>query len=288
MEVRHIQVKGGSLQYTDEGSGRPLVFVQGVWVSRDLWKDTTESLTGTARCIRVDWPLGGHREPFDRDADLSPWAIASMILDMLESLKLDDVVLVGNDTGGAVCQLAITSERPAAARITGLVLTNTDSYENFPPKAFRPVQWLARIFPAAANFLVARMVRGPKGAEQFMRAVCAKPVPGEKAMALLSNFASNRAVRADSLKFLARADARKTTLSAAPRFREFRHPVVLVWGDADQFFPLSDGERLASAFPNARLVRIPGAKTFIPLDAPEALSRELEQLARGHVPGAPT
>ena len=66
MEERHVQVAGGSLRYTDVGSGRPVVVVQGVWVSRDLWNDV----------------------------------VAGMVLDLVERLEPEDVVLVGNDTGG--------------------------------------------------------------------------------------------------------------------------------------------------------------------------------------------
>lgn len=281
MNDKTLKVGGGTLHYRDEGAGPVLVFVQGVWVSRDLWSDTIEALGPNFRCISVDWPLGGHPEPFARGADLSPTGIATLVLDFIEALDLNDVTLVGNDTGAAVCQLVITAEHPAVQRIGRLALTNADSYDNFPPKAFKPVQTMARYVPWIANILIARMAGGETGASNFMSSVCAKPVDPATAVKLLANFAASRGSRVDSLKFLAKADATKTTLPAAAKFGAFNRPVLLVWGEDDVFFPPSDGKRLAEAFPNTKLVPVTECKTFVPLDHPGLLARELNDFING-------
>jgi pimeloyl-ACP methyl ester carboxylesterase len=80
--------------------------------------------------------------------------------------------------------------------------------------------------------------------------------------------------------FIAGADCQTTTLAAARRFADFTHPVTVVWGNGDKVFPLSDGERLAKAFPNASLVRVEGPMTFVPLDAPTALAEALDGLVQ--------
>ena len=67
-----------------------------------------------------------------------------MIDEVLDALGLDDVTLVGNDTGGALCQLLLADD---PSRIGRLVLTNCDAFENFPPKAFVPL-FLAAKQPA--------------------------------------------------------------------------------------------------------------------------------------------
>jgi pimeloyl-ACP methyl ester carboxylesterase len=56
--------------------------------------------------------------------------------------------------------------------------------------------------------------------------------------------------------------------------------VLLVWGDACEFFPPTDAERLAAEFPHATLVTVPGARTWVPVDAPEALADAIAE----HVP----
>jgi len=55
--------------------------------------------------------------------------------------------------------------------------------------------------------------------------------------------------------------------------------VLLVWGAADRFFKISFARRLIQLFPNARLIEVPGGKTFLPFDEPELLAREIASLA---------
>ena len=56
----------------------------------------------------------------DPDADLSPQGIATLTRDFLRALDLSDVTIVGNDTGGAICQLMLGGD---TSRIGAAVLT---------------------------------------------------------------------------------------------------------------------------------------------------------------------
>ena len=62
-------------------------------------------LEGRSAASVPDLPLGSHRDPDDAGADLSPPGLARLLADFSPTLGLDDVTLVGNDTGGAICQL---------------------------------------------------------------------------------------------------------------------------------------------------------------------------------------
>lgn len=59
-----------------------------------------------------------------------------------------------------------------------------------------------------------------------------------------------------------------------------RVPTLLLWGEADQVFPLPTGRRLAERIPGARLVVLPGASHPCYLDRPEEFHRELVAFAR--------
>ena len=112
------------------------LFVHGFLVNATLWDPVAEQLAADgARCILPDWPLGAHRRPVNPDADLSPIAVADAITSLLDALDLHDVVLVGSNTGGGLCQLALRGD---THRIRGLVLTNCDAFEQFPPRFFVP------------------------------------------------------------------------------------------------------------------------------------------------------
>ena len=70
------------------------------------------------------------------DADLSPRGIAALTREFLGALDLSDVTIVGNDTGGAICQLVLGGD---TKRVGAAVLTNCDAFDTFPPKAFAPL-----------------------------------------------------------------------------------------------------------------------------------------------------
>ena len=61
-------------------------------------------------------------------------------------------------------------------------------------------------------------------------------------------------------------------IDAADVIRRFDRPVLLVWGESCDFFPIADAQRLASEFPSAMLRSVPGAKTWVPIDDPGALT----------------
>ena len=94
------------------------------------------------------------------DADLSPPGVARIVADFLEALELEDVTMVGNDSGGAMSQVLATRH---PERLGRLVLTNCDAYENFLPPAFRPMPPRRKLPGAMALLQPARLgaVRSP-------------------------------------------------------------------------------------------------------------------------------
>jgi pimeloyl-ACP methyl ester carboxylesterase len=70
------------------------------------------------------------------------------------------------------------------------------------------------------------------------------------------------------------------TLEAAERFGEFTKPVLLAWAPEDRFFKLRYAERMARAFPDARLELIEDSLTFVPLDQPARTAQLIADFAR--------
>src|SRR5688572_25726708 len=100
-----VHLPQGTIRYREDGTGEPLLFVHGVVVNGSLWRNVAGPLSKDFRCIVPDWPLGSHEVPMAPDADLSPTALAQLVVDFMDALGLEQVTLVGNDTGGAICQL---------------------------------------------------------------------------------------------------------------------------------------------------------------------------------------
>ena len=139
--ARELDLPGGRLRCFEAGKGAPIVFVHGLLVNANLWRKVVAKLSPDFRCIALDLPLGSHTLPMPENADLSVYALAALIADAIEELGLEDVTLVGNDTGGALCQVVVT-RRPE--RIGRLVLTSCDYRDDFPPAMFGYLRFMPR------------------------------------------------------------------------------------------------------------------------------------------------
>jgi pimeloyl-ACP methyl ester carboxylesterase len=282
-----IQLSQGTLRYHDEhtagGGGAAsalptVVLIHGLLVNSTVWGRLVDQLRGDVRCIVPDLPLGSHSVPMNADADLSPLGLASLIAELLEKLDLRDVTLVGNDTGGALCQL-VCAHHPE--RIGSLVLVNCDAFENFPPKAFRPfVKVLGRVPGALAQLEFFGRSRAVREKSMAMMPLTVDPVPDELLKAWISPLRS-RQVRRDLARVL-RGISPSYTVDAAQRLRQFKRPALIAWGLRDKFFPIEEGERLAATLPNARLERVEDARTFVQLDQPQRLAELVAGFAAEH------
>ena len=101
-----VTLKAGTIHYEKAGppDGRPVVFVHGYSMGSSLWRPLSERLAARGlSCLAPTWPLGAHTEPMREGAELTMEGIAAIVGELLDVLALEDVVLVGNDTGGASC-----------------------------------------------------------------------------------------------------------------------------------------------------------------------------------------
>jgi len=272
-DLRTIELDHGTIAYRDTGSGEPIVFVHGALVDGTLWRKVTPLLEGRFRCLVPDLPLGSHRIPMHPAADLSPPGLARLLADFLAALDLEGVTLVGNDTGGAICQL-VAAHHPE--RLARLVLTPCDAYEDFLPLAFRYLQVAARIpggTPALAQAMRVGFVRRAPFAYGWLSK---RPVPADVLDAWVAPIVNDRGVRRDARKLL-RGISKRYTLEAAERLRDFERPTLVAWAPEDRFFRLRNGERLANAIPDARLVRIEDSLTFVSEDQPQRLAATIAE-----------
>jgi pimeloyl-ACP methyl ester carboxylesterase len=267
--TREIQLSAGTIRYQDTGGDGPVIlFVHGLLASGMLWAMVVPQLAGEARCIVPELPLGAHKVPMKADAELSPRSVAKLIAELMDRLDLNDVTLVGNDTGGAICQLLVT-EHPE--RVGGLVLTPCDAFEHFFPPAFRPMQWASKVPGVLGVTLRPIRIRAVRNSPIGFGWVSKRGIPDEAADDALGTFFGNRAVRRDTEKFV-RAVSKKDTLAAAERLRDFHRPVLLAWAREDRFFKVKLAERLLERLPNGRLELIDDSYTFVPIDQPERLA----------------
>jgi pimeloyl-ACP methyl ester carboxylesterase len=266
--ARTLELDGGRLRVHEVGDGPPIAFVHGVIVNANLWRKVVANLSDRFRCIALDMPFGSHVEPVP-GADLSPPALANLIGDAFDQLGVEDVTLVGNDTGGAICQL-VALDRPE--RLGRLVLTSCDSFERFPPKLFSFFGPLAHITPAIPFLFAPLRLRPARRLPIAYGWVTKERIePREAEDSYVLPLLQDGRIREDLRRLIPGLDKRYT-LEAAERLPSFDKPVLLAWSAEDKLFPRSDAERLARTFPNARLEWVEGARTFSAEDQPQRVA----------------
>jgi pimeloyl-ACP methyl ester carboxylesterase len=274
--MSETKLSQGTIRYRESGEGPPIVFMHGLLVDGRLWRKVTPLLERDFRCIVPDLPLGSHPGPMNADADLTPPGLARIVADFLEALELEDVVLVGNDTGGAITQITAANH---PERIGRVVLTNCDAFENFLPPMFRPMQWAARVPPVLNGLLqgmrFAPMRRLPNAYGRLIK----RDFEGAPTRDWVEPFLSDGEIRRDTVKVLRGIDPRYT-FEAAKKLRDFDRPTLLAWAVEDRFFKLSYAEKLADTIRGAALERIEDSYTFVPEDQPERLAELITRFAR--------
>jgi len=260
---------------TGPADGRPVVFIHGYAMGASLWQPVSERLAARGfSCIAPTWPLGAQTQPVGDRSALTMEGLAALVGELLEALEIDDVVLVGNDTGGAIAQIVATS---TPDRLGALVLTSCDAFENFPPPILKPFIAAAKLGPAfraAAAPLRTRL--GRKRAYGML----AHTDIDRLAADWLRPALTDDDIREDLRHFTASLK-QESTLRAAERLPAFTKPALVAWSADDAFFPLEDGQRLVAALPNATLEVIEGARTFSMIDQPDRLAEAITQFAGG-------
>jgi pimeloyl-ACP methyl ester carboxylesterase len=268
LAIPDIELAQGLVQYEDRGTGPTVLFVHGLFVNHRVWDPLVPLVEDRARCVLVDLPLGAHRVPAHPHADLSPPGLARMLAEFIDKVGLRDVTVVGNDTGGALCQILCANHPHAVSR---LVLTNCDAFENFPPRVAKLIEAIGAHVPGAiAGLDMVLRVRLLRQAALMAAPLTMRPLPDEMLAEWFSAL-HNRGVRADLRAVLA-GILPQHTLAAAERLRTFDQPTLIVWGTRDWAFPVRDAERLAETLPCSRLEIVDNARTYVQFDQPQRLA----------------
>ncbi len=275
-ERRTLDLAGGRLDVYESGQGSPIVFVHGLLVNANLWRKVIEPLSADFRCIALDMPLGSHRQPVGPGNDLSPPSIAALIGQALEALDLEDVTLVGNDTGGALCQMAVTTE---PERIGRLVLTSCDFRDNFPPKAFVPLKTLVKAPGAIQAILGSLRPRAPRRLPLAFGWLTKRPIDPDAEDSYIFPSLVHAGIRADLRAALVQIDTSYTN-AAADKLSGFDKPALIAWATEDKFFPPAHAEELARLLGDSRLEWIDDTYTFSPEDQPARLAELIAGFVR--------
>lgn len=276
--IGQVELSAGTLDYEDTaGPGPIIVLLHGLMMDASLWTEVIAELALDYRCIAPTLPLGAHRHGMRTDADLSMRGQGRLVKELLDRLELDDVTLVGNDTGGALVQLLMQDR---AAKVSRVVLVSCDAFDNFPPGLTGKALVLTGKLPPALFGLFMQQMR--------LRPLRRLPIAfGWLTMRADATTArwikpvlEQREIRRDAVRMLRAAAAEPDLLlEAAEDLPSYDRPALVVWASEDRVMPPQHGHRLTDLLPQGRLVEISDSYTLIPLDQPTRLAQLIREFA---------
>ncbi len=234
-----VELSGGTLEYEDTaGPGPVIVLLHGLMMDASLWTDVIAELAVDYRCIAPMLPLGAHRHGMRSDADLSMRGIACLVAELLDRLELDDVTLVGNNTGGALVQLLM---RDRVGQVSRVVLVSCDAFDNFPPGLTGKALLLAGKLPPALFGLFMQQMR-LRPLRRLPIAFGWLTIRGDATTARwIKPVLEQREIRRDAARMLRAAAAEPDLLlEAANGLPSFDRPALVVWASSDRVEQLSN------------------------------------------------
>jgi pimeloyl-ACP methyl ester carboxylesterase len=270
---KSIETPSGRISYVEHGSGPVALFVHGVLLNGYLWRHQLAALGDARRCIAVDLLAHGQTE-IDAAQPVSSEANAAMLAQFLDALGIDQVDLVGNDSGGGIA-LIFAANHPE--RLRTFTLTNCDAHDNWPPEAFKP------FLAMAAGGGLAGALNAMLGDKAVFRSPDAlgpayehpEQVTDETIETYLRPHVASPQRLRDLERFLAAFDNAQTVKIEA-RLKTLRAPTLIVWGTDDIYFPVKWARWLEQTIPGTkRRVELDGARIFFPEERWSTFNDEL-------------
>lgn len=278
---KSVVTPSGRIAYAEKGTGAAALFLHGVLLNGHLWRNQLEALSDARRCIAIDLLAHGDTE-IDSQQDVSATANAQMIGEFLDGLRIDQVDLIGNDSGGGIAQI-FAALNPG--RVRSLTLTDCDAHDNWPPDAFRPFLEMVAAGGLRATLQAMLADTGVYRSAGALGPAYEKPerVTDATIETYLRPFLRTEGRLHDLERFLLAFDC-KHTLAIERSLRTLQAPTLIVWGTDDVYFDVQWSNWLADTIPGTkRRVELQGARIFFPEERPEELNRELRAHWRGGV-----
>ena len=279
MRGEFVDLAGARLYYYaagTRGAAEPVVLLHGLGTSGRLWSEVAPLLPSGRRLVVVDL-LGHGRSDPPGSAGLSLSAHAARVVALLDALGIASACMVGHGMGGGIAQaLAVTHP----ARVSHLALVGSIAFGDGLLRDLTVARALLPVLRHLPPAWLLSMVRGE------MERGYADPSRAAHALDGFGRPFTTAAGRDVLRRHLLALDRRETRALGA-RLHEIPAPTAVVWGADDPLVRPGLGRRLAAAIPGATLDVVPGARHFLPADAPRPLADAIERLlARPTSPGA--
>ncbi len=268
-----IKANDIEIYYETSGSGEPLVLISGLGYPLWQWHKMIPILAEHFRVIAFD-----NRGVGQTDKPAGPYSARMLAADtagLLEALGVEKAVVMGHSMGGFVAQ-AMALDFPEKVGKLVLCSTNFGGPRHAP---ITPEAWA--VLSDTTSDPLTRFTNGlkvsttpgwaeshPDEVQAWVRWRIANPLD-------LAGYQSQIAI---GLGLVAEAASFENKLPGV------RVPALVLFGAHDKVVPPANADLLAAKLPDARIVILPDAGHFFPIETPEAASQAVIDFAQQEVP----
>lgn len=264
-----IFANGINIQYELQGAGTPLVLISGLGYPAWQWKRMLPYLTPHFQVVTFD-----NRGVGGTDKPAGPYNAGLLAADtaaLLDALGISSAVVMGHSMGGFIAQeLALSYP----AKVNKLVLSST----NFGGPHHVPITM-------EAMTVMADVTSDP--VTRFKNGLVVSTAPGfaEKHPELIQEWLEWRIANPiDPAGYQAQM---AIGLALIPEAASFEHrlpgiqvPTLILFGAHDKVVPPANADLLAAKIPDNKVIVLPDAGHFFPMETPEAASQAVIDFAQ--------
>lgn len=250
-----IDIDGLNIEYSDTGSGLPILLLHGWGSSFDVYKGIISALSDHCRLVAVNFPGCGKSDTMREAWDLNDYC--DFILKFMKSVNLENPIMIGHSHGGRV-----TLKMVAEGMVNPPKIVLLDSAGLIPKKSFKQ-KFKAKSFKAIKKTLSLPIIKNHS--EGLLN----------KARAYYGSADYNAApeVLRKTLVSLVNTDLRDI-------LHKIKCPTLLIWGDKDTATPLSDAKIIESLISDCGLCVLEGTGHYSFCEQPYTAHKILQSFIK--------
>lgn len=234
--MERVEVNGIEVAYERRGKGNPLVLIHGYPLDHSIWNETAKTLENDFDLVMPD--LRGFGKSKTVSTSYGMGEIADDLVQLLEGLGIEKAAFAGHSMGGYV---ALAFARKYPSRVTGLALVSSQTAADTPERREGRYKTAVDVEEKGVG-IVADAMTDKLSPSQNVRDFIRPLINGQ-----------SRGGVAGALRAMA---GREDSTDLIPNFK---FPVVLIHGDADELIPVDRAREVKVAFPWVHLKELSGA-----------------------------
>ena len=271
---KFVQTAFGRIAYVERGSGPVALFAHAFPLCGYQWRYALDELSSMRTCVAPDMMGLGYSE-IPAEQDISFESQAKMLSAFLDARSIEQVDLIGNDTGGGVSQIFLSL---FPERVRSLTLTNCEVHDLWPNAMLQ--QFYGALKAGMVGEMLKNITHDPSLAAQFAATYENLESLSKESLEVYFGPFVDSEQRREQLKGFSEAERNRDQLVAAAKgLHASQVPAQVLWGDADTAFdtPASIEWLKRNLGGLRKVITIPKAKLFWPEEHPRLLTVMLKE-----------